>query len=67
MEVARKNEQLAEQLTMEQERIKFAMEKSRCAAIAAQHFHDLRTPLTGIAGASSLIAESGDKMDRKAL
>ena len=29
--------------------------------------HDLRTPLTGIAGASSLIAESGDKMDRESI
>ena len=64
VEVARKNEQLAEQLTMEQERIKFAMEKEQMRSNLLRSIsHDLRTPLTGIAGASSLIAESGDKMD----
>ena len=61
VEVARKNEQLAEQLTMEQERIKFAMEKEQMRSNLLRSIsHDLRT---GIAGASSLIAESGDKMD----
>lgn len=67
-EVARKNEQLAEQLTMEQERIKFAMEKEQMRSNLLRSIsHDLRTPLTGIAGASSLIAESGDKMDRESI
>ena len=68
VEVARKNEQLAEQLTMEQERIKFAMEKEQMRSNLLRSIsHDLRTPLTGIAGASSLIAESGDKMDRESI
>lgn len=68
VEVARKNEQLAEQLTMEQERIKFAMEKEQMRSNLLRSIsHDLRTPLTGIAGASSLIAESGDKMDPESI
>ena len=59
VEVARKNEQLAEQLTMEKEQMRSNLLRSIS--------HDLRTPLTGIAGASSLIAESGDKMDPESI
>ena len=66
--VARENEQLARQLSMEQERIQFAMEKEQMRSRLLRSIsHDLRTPLTGIAGASSLIAESGQELDRDSI
>ena len=66
--VARENEQLARQLSMEQERIQFAMEKEQMRSRLLRSIsHDLRTPLTGIAGASSLIAESGRELDRDSI
>ena len=67
-EVAGKNEKLAKQLALEQERIRFAMEKEQLrSSLLRSISHDLRTPLTGIAGASGLIAESGDRMDRESI
>ena len=66
--MARENEQLARQLSMEQERIQFAMEKEQMRSRLLRSIsHDLRTPLTGIAGASSLIAESGRELDRDSI
>lgn len=66
--VARESEQLARQLSMEQERIQFAMEKEQMRSRLLRSIsHDLRTPLTGIAGASSLIAESGRELDRDSI
>ena len=66
--VARESEQLARQLSMEQERIQFAMEKEQMRSrLLRSIYHDLRTPLTGIAGASSLIAESGQELDRDSI
>ena len=66
--VARENEQLARQLSMEQERIQFAMEKEQMRSRLLRSIsHDLRTPLTGSAGASSLIAESGQELDRDSI
>ena len=66
--VARESEQLARQLSMEQERIQFAMEKEQMRSrLLRSIYHDLRTPLTGIAGASSLIAESGRELDRDSI
>lgn len=68
VKVARANEQLAEQLSLEQERIKFAMEKEQMRSNLLRSIsHDLRTPLTGIAGASSLILESGYSLDRQSI
>ena len=68
VKVARENEQLARQLTLEQERIQFAMEKEQMrSGLLRSISHDLRTPLTGIAGASRLIAESGQSLDRDSI
>ena len=51
VKVARENEQLAKQLSIEQERIRFAMEKEQMrSGLLRSISHDLRTPLTGIAG-----------------
>lgn len=66
--VARENEQLARELSREQERIQFAMEKEQMRSRLLRSIsHDLRTPLTGIAGASSLIAEAGQELDRDSI
>ena len=68
VKVARENEQLARALTLEQERIQFAMEKEQMrSGLLRSISHDLRTPLTGIAGASSLIAETGNQLDRESI
>ncbi len=67
-QVARENEQLAKQLSLEQERIRFAMEKEQMrSGLLRSISHDLRTPLTGIAGASSLLVESGACLDRESI
>lgn len=66
VKVARENEQLARQLSLDQERIQFAMEKEQMRSRLLRSIsHDLRTPLTGIAGASSLIAEKGNVLERE--
>lgn len=68
VQVARENEQLAKQLSLEQERIRFAMEKEQMrSGLLRSISHDLRTPLTGIAGASSLLVESGACLDRESI
>lgn len=68
VKVARENEQLAKQLSLEQERIRFAMEKEQMrSGLLRSISHDLRTPLTGIAGASNLILEAGDQLDRESI
>lgn len=68
VKVAQENEQLARKLSIEQERIKFAMEKEQMKSNMLRSIsHDLRTPLTGIAGASSLISASEGKMDQKSI
>lgn len=66
--VATENEQLARALTLEQERIRFAMEKEQMrSGLLRSISHDLRTPLTGIAGASGLLAETGQQLDRESI
>ena len=66
--VAHENEQLAQRLAQEQERIQFAMEKEQLrSGLLRSISHDLRTPLTGIAGASSLIAETGQQLERESI
>ena len=68
VQVARQNEQLAKRLSAEQERIRFAMEKEQMkSGLLRSISHDLRTPLTGIAGASSLIVESGGQLERDSI
>lgn len=68
VKVARENEQLAKQLSIEQERIRFAMEKEQMrSGLLRSISHDLRTPLTGIAGASNLIIEAGEQLDRESI
>jgi K+-sensing histidine kinase KdpD len=68
VQVARENEQRARTLEKEQERIQFAMEKEQLrSGLLRSISHDLRTPLTGIAGASSLIAETGQQLDRDSI
>ncbi|MDO4322267.1 MAG: DUF4118 domain-containing protein [Lachnospiraceae bacterium] len=68
MEVARENEQLARALAREQEQIQFAMEKEQMrSGLLRSISHDLRTPLTGIAGASALILENGRQLDRESI
>lgn len=64
LEVAKRNEQLAKELSLEQERIQFAMEKEQMrSSLLRSISHDLRTPLTGISGASNLIVEAAGKLD----
>ena len=68
LKLARENEQLAKELSLEQERIQFAMEKEQMRSHLLRSIsHDLRTPLTGIAGASSLIEESAGKLDEESI
>lgn len=66
LKVAKENEELAGRLSAEQEKMQFAMEKEQLRSTLLRGIsHDLRTPLTVIAGASSLIAESDTKLDRE--
>ena len=66
--VARENEQLARKLSAEQEQIRYAMENEQMRSRLLRSIsHDLRTPLTGIAGASRLIAEKGELLDRESI
>ncbi len=66
VKVATENEQLARALTLEQERIQFAMEKEQMrSGLLRSISHDLRTPLTGIAGASGLLVQRGMQLERE--
>lgn len=52
----------------EREKIKIAMESERLKSTLLRSIsHDLRTPLTGIVGASELILDSYDKLDSKSI
>ncbi len=52
----------------ERERIKLAMESERAKSTLLRSIsHDIRTPLTGIMGASSLILESYESLDEASL
>lgn len=64
LKVSRENEELARKLSAEQEKIKYAMEKEQLRSQLLRGIsHDLRTPLTVIAGASNLIAESDGRLE----
>lgn len=55
-----------EDLTFQQETIRIEMEKEQLQGnILRSLSHDLRTPLTGIAGSSSFMIESYDKLDKE--
>lgn len=55
-----------ERLTKEQEVVKIEIERERLRSNLLRAIsHDLRTPLTGISGASSLILNSGEQLDEE--
>lgn len=57
-----------EELTTQKENIRMEMEKEQLQGnILRSLSHDLRTPLTGIAGSSSFMIESYDKLDRESM
>lgn len=59
-----KQVEIARELSQEQERIKYDMEREQMRSNLLRSIsHDLRTPLTGIAGASALIMDEKKKLD----
>ena len=67
-EIARRNEKRTEELYRERSEIELAIESEKMKSLLLRSIsHDLRTPLTGISGASGAILENYDTLDDESI
>ena len=67
-EIARRNEKRTEELYKERAEIELAIEREKMKSLLLRSIsHDIRTPLTGISGASGTILENYDALDDESI